>query len=785
MRRMTKFVHGTAGSVSIFLLIIIFCFVALGGLLIDGIRVRTAKQRLELATEAAADSVLAEYSSKLANEYGILAYTGKEDKSMARAKDVVETYTSGVENTFSMAILENVKVTLETGNILNPTVNSEILENQLLENSKYTGVYTFGKGVLEALGFFEENGAAMESFSEMVDKQDEISKLVEERNKVLKDIETKTDGIKKKLENKVKAKKTDLNMDTIARRCAESCLEEVLVGSDTTGLGPLSLTLNSLKEERDNCILNDDLTMAAVYEGAIANQERKIKEIKKLDKTATGILTSLLSTFTTESGNTDDILKALDDVPDKIDDAREKNKEINKIIGDFQVTEETKELKESLEKTIMKDQDFEDMKQKISDIKEEYETYQTNVKIIERELKNIIGGIENIVRPELTYTYIWTLDLDNDAATKLQETFDDNLTKAKNYLMTVGLTLYFLENKIDFEKAVKEEQDHDFERMVRKITDVNKWAKEKEYKEDPSQEVKDRENQYKSEADTSFTKILDMINDLEGIANDQTVYDKLCGIVSIMQDISAGATEINTESQEKMYEQSNNLLKKLLNGIKDLRDKALINEYLLNEVGSKQPKDLLEDLPGNMVYENKKLEFVMYGQYVSGANYTLAMGEIILIRLVMNTIGAMKDHTLDVFKPFPLIYLGVVLAYAVINTFADVEKLGKSDDTARAQRQVELIPNVLEKIRWTYKDHMRLMLLYHPRGGQYERLVAVMENDTDIEGVASKPTQVKIESTAKIKLWFLPTITKSLAGDGGGTGSPNELNLKTVKYASY
>jgi len=76
-------------------------------------------------------------------------------------------------------------------------------------------------------------------------------------------------------------------------------------------------------------------------------------------------------------------------------------------------------------------------------------------------------------------------------------------------------------------------------------------------------------------------------------------------------------------------------------------------------------------------------------------------------------------------------------------------------------------------------------LLLHPRGGQYERLIAVMENDTDVQGVASKPTQVKIESSAKVKLWFLPAITKSLAGNGGGTESPNELNLKTIKYASY
>jgi len=784
MRRMTKFVHGTAGSISIFLLIIIFCFVALGGLLIDGIRVRTAKQRLELAAEAAADSVLAEYSSKLANEYGILAYTGKEDKSTARAKDVVETYTSGVEDTFSMAILENVEVTLETGNILNPTVDKTVLIDQLLENSKYTGVYTFGKGIMESLGFFEKNGAAMESFSDMVDKQDEIKKLIVERNKILKEVETKTGGIKA-LKNKVEEKKADLESKTFITRCAESCLEEILVGSETKGLGPLSSNLKNLESKRDMYLTADDPEMVALYEGAISIQESLIKVIKNIDKTATESLKGLRSTFEAESKKTDEVMKALDEISEKIEEGRKKNEEIIKIIGDLKESEETKEIKDALGNTIMKDQDFPDMKQKISDVKEEYKGYQSNVKIIERGLKNAIGGIEKIARPALGYTHIESLDMNDDTADKLQKAFEKDKNKVIGYLVANAVTQFFPEITGAFKTSVETEQNHNFEQMVKKITDVNSWAKDKEYKEDPSKEVKDQEEQYKTDADKSFTEILDVINDLEGVANDQAIYDELRGIVTTMQDISADTTEITTESQEKMYEQSNNLLKKLLEGIKSLGDRVLINEYLLNEVGSKQPKDLLEDLPGNMQYENKKLEFVMYGQYVSGANYALSMGEIILIRLLMNTIGAMKDHKLDVFKPFPLIYLGVVLASAVINTSKDIITLGNSDDEARKNRDVELIPNVLKKIRWTYKDHLRFMLLYHPRGGQYERLVAVMEKDTGIEGVASKPTQVKVESSAQLRLWFLPAITKSLAGEGGVTVSPNELKLKTVKFASY
>ena len=200
---------------------------------------------------------------------------------------------------------------------------------------------------------------------------------------------------------------------------------------------------------------------------------------------------------------------------------------------------------------------------------------------------------------------------------------------------------------------------------------------------------------------------------------------------------------------------------------------------------------MLEDITGNMAYKNKKVEFVMYGKYVSGANYALAMGEIILIRLLLNSVAAFGDDFVSIFKPYPLIYLAMILAYAVVNTAEDIITLGNNDNKARSKREVELVKNFTDKIpgidgiKWTYKDHLRLMLLYHPRGGQYERLVAVMENDTDIQGVANKPTQVKIESSATVKLWFLPTITKSLLGGQGVKESPNELKLKSVKYASY
>jgi len=587
MRRMTRFVHGTTGSVSIFLLVIIFCFVSLGGLLIDGIRVRTAKQRLALATEAAADSVLAEYSNKLANEYGILAYSGEEEESKARVKGVVEAYTGGAADTFNIVTLEEVEVTLATENLLNPTVNPKILEDQLLESSKYTGVYTLGKGMLETLDFLSKSEDAMVNFSEMVDKQDELKKLVEERNKALKDIEKKT-GKLQELENEIEKNAIKLDMGTIKRECAQSCLEEMLVGSGTKDWGPLQLGLNWLRETKGIYEDAGDTEKAAEYAAHISVMEFIIGSVKEIDAAGTERVKDLLKTFNEESEKTDQTLDELDKAIDKIKEAREKNKKISDIIGELKETDETKDLMASLKSIIMEDKEFSDMEQKLLSVKENYEKYAANVKIIERNLREVIDGTAKIARPGFEYTYTSFLDPDEATSDQFQKALERDM---EDFMVHMAGTIMSKFSGIlsAYAGAVEKGKNCKFEGMTDEIAKVYQWAKDKEYKEELDEGQKQAQEQYQAEANASFTELLDFINNIQGVAEDQVVYNRLHEIVATMQDSSGDITKLDATSQEDMYEQSNNLLKKLLAGILNLRDKGLINEYLLNEVGSNSP----------------------------------------------------------------------------------------------------------------------------------------------------------------------------------------------------
>ncbi|MPQ23172.1 hypothetical protein [Carnobacterium divergens] len=232
---------------------------------------------------------------------------------------------------------------------------------------------------------------------------------------------------------------------------------------------------------------------------------------------------------------------------------------------------------------------------------------------------------------------------------------------------------------------------------------------------------------------------------------------------------------------------------------RELGNKALINEYILGELGTKQPVSLfdvnnlnpdnVEGLLSDFEFKNKQVEYVMYGKSTPGANYAAALLELIMIRLVCNAISGVFDG--DVQNAFKLNWLvGIValVSYTIIETVKDIAKLTKSDGMERIDKSVPFFKMSIgsidpTKLTLSYRDHLRLMLLFE-RKNQFSRALATIEQISGQKTIGSNPTQIKIVNKAEIKPWFLPNAVKiftkldSKLIDG-------KLELKSELYYSY
>ena len=232
---------------------------------------------------------------------------------------------------------------------------------------------------------------------------------------------------------------------------------------------------------------------------------------------------------------------------------------------------------------------------------------------------------------------------------------------------------------------------------------------------------------------------------------------------------------------------------------RELGNKALINEYILGELGTKQPVSLfdvnnlnpdnVEGLLSDFEFKNKQVEYVMYGKSTPGANYAAALLELIMIRLVCNAISGVFDKKVQTyFKANWLVGLAALIAYTIIQTVMDIEKLTKSSETERDDQSVSFLKiNIgkisLDELKLSYRDHLRLMLLFN-RSNQHSRAIAVIEQVSGQKGVGAKPTQIKIINTAKIKPWFLPNAVKTFTNLDNKLIN-GDLELKSELYYSY
>lgn len=182
------------GQITVFLSIILLAVIILAGVLVDASRAGAAEAIVKKSVESAARSVLADYSSKLKENYGIFSFTAKNEDVL---NDEVRKYLSrnlmiqeeGEKNNGNAKFygfnIERVNVTP----VFNLSEN-EVMKSQILEYMKYRAPKEIVDGFLERLSAVRNMGKMSEAYKKKV----EIDKALGRMDKVQQSLKKSIDG---------------------------------------------------------------------------------------------------------------------------------------------------------------------------------------------------------------------------------------------------------------------------------------------------------------------------------------------------------------------------------------------------------------------------------------------------------------------------------------------------------------------------------------------------------------------------------------------------------------
>ncbi|SET95342.1 phage tail tape measure protein [Paenibacillus sp. NFR01] len=211
------------------------------------------------------------------------------------------------------------------------------------------------------------------------------------------------------------------------------------------------------------------------------------------------------------------------------------------------------------------------------------------------------------------------------------------------------------------------------------------------------------------------------------------------------------------------------------------RDRLFLSEYAalyfsyfdpsqLGGMMSGTAEPLGEDIAAALDPSAQELEYVLYGISHPAANVAAAYSEIFALSLAVRTMeGFMESAKLG----NPLAILAAALLYGVEHAAADMVQLCKEGEIPLSK----YLP-----VRLSYRDYLRLFLLSHGSGeGQLARMLAVIRQQTGRNPVESY-TYASAEIRLGLRLWFLPGAVKVLNKNGTLPGSvEGNVYFKTVK----
>ncbi|MFD1017672.1 hypothetical protein [Thalassobacillus hwangdonensis] len=274
-------------------------------------------------------------------------------------------------------------------------------------------------------------------------------------------------------------------------------------------------------------------------------------------------------------------------------------------------------------------------------------------------------------------------------------------------------------------------------------------------------------SKYKKSAKDRFKEAQKLLNMANGISSDFDDYNKLSENLAKYNGANAIQVELGdnpeqgADSSMQMVDNLFNSLGEMMTGV---RNEAYVNEYIMTRFMSVQDPGELSSCNGAMykcpeayLYENREVEYILYGIHEPAANYGAALTELFFTRLALNMASELSTNETVRAIPHPWAKFWVALAAALNQTIQDMEQLTKGNTVPLID-----LKSMRRSIQTDYKFYLRLYLFLHPEGDTLHRVQASLDKSASSVEMDQLPTYITGEVESSIDLWFLPGIADML-----------------------
>ncbi len=800
---------GISGQITVFSAIIMISILILAGLLVDIARINSGRTMVKKAAGSSAGSLLADYSSKLKDDYGIFALSQTDkaeledhfEEYLACCLSIPtdEEYYNGSTDLYGFRI-ENVNVTP----IYNLSENS-VTKKQILEYMKYRAPGAIVEGFIEKLSAIKDVGKMSDAYKQKVGIDKLLGKMDKSQQKLKKNVDG-TGGEAEKFINGFnsngswEAAFNDFNSMTetlssleesiVSMDSSISALESELAAYDDDD-GKAAESENSESENSDDSNDSDSINEIKKQLDSLKDERETLSESKSTIKDQLGGLWYKL-----RNSMTNDYKKANNDAISEITKIAEKGKKAQEAINELEqylkdnfsgeegsisngFQDELQTELDNLKELILEGENAEKMLRDIggnSSILESVTSTMDNLKIEQGGLPS--GGLP----PEMLEAVSGYTGIDYEYTKPAKGDKKEDPRKGKAEAVKEIISKRLLQD-IDYEvEGIAKES-------LPSVTKV------------PTADL--------AELDSDYMDKQEAVEDEAASKNEEAVYDG---------DLEHVGDEADLYDEEGMFQENalgliSNIGKMIAGQAVDLRDSIYINEYIMgtfkNSVpeladGEKSVKDI--NLHGDEkkkidTFYESEVEYILHGRSSQKLNKVLTKGEVLLFRFGLNTLHVYTDPAKKTKATgiataaagiwtggagIPIITNLIMCGWGMGEAVIDVNDLmdGKSVPIYKMKGDWRLDigissegqPNTDKRLYFNYHDYLRLFLLTIREDTKLNRVEDLIQlnigktrGSYDSFRMSDCCTYVRIEAEVSMKYLFItqPFVKKELkTGDG-------------------
>ena len=786
------------GAITVYLSIILSAFIMLSGVLMDIVRIRAAEVQVRRAANTSALAALAGYNTKLKEDYGLFAlhssdvaylnetiedYFGKNllaDISDINGKHQIYHFLKGIiiNNQYKdvdFIDLYNYKIeNIEVTPIYNFTEN-EIMRQQIVEYMKYRAPVQFTENFMEKIDYVASSEELASSYKQKI----AIEKKLGNIEKAMKRLQGHIDEINKfeirnfdsspKSNSQLIKNTKNIVLEEIYRECKKANFGHLETPEKEQAFDIMQKIDKRYKDARKQSENGIDLLDEQLWSclDAVKGGILELENIKALSKQARQDMQSLKSALLNlksqnKSGKIENT-EIIDTMQKDID-------KYEKLLDTDNSQSVSLDLNNNLEA--------------LNQIQTSISKLPYWIAIESREIsKSSLNSLENSFREGVSIDIVDQHKFDAFIGKLASNTKMESIYEIANSYKT-------LSNILD--KGKRSKGDDPRKSVAEAVKKIRKEI------QDATSNPKKIEDPKLLPSYVDSGSYPNKIYSEDILEAQETNYDE----AEVVEQFDADFDEDSTFVDES-FDYIINFAKTLKDKTIDLRDEIYVNEYIL-----KIFKDVVEINDSNTdgkskstFFEKGEVEYIIGGNSNEEINKYLVKGQILLIRLGMNTLHVYSDskkrlQALEIataiagFTGFgiPIAHNLIMCAWGTAEAVYDIKNIydGKRVPFIKTIEnwRTDLLPSGFKTkdgvesesglMDFDYHDYLRLLLLVKDKEAKMNRIedliqLNVQQGNPDFK-LNSFNTYVKINAEISIKYWFITKLfvsskNKTIDGD--------------------